>query len=64
MADTPNTPDQAASDPNTDTVNVLPPVPGDPTMPVEDMDETVPGGRYVVRGQTVDAEGNPVKGKK
>lgn len=26
------------------------------------LDETVPGGRYVVNGMTVDANGEPVKG--
>lgn len=27
-------------------------------------DETVPGGRYIVGGEMVDAEGQPVKGKR
>lgn len=27
-------------------------------------DETVPGGRYLVGDELVDAEGNPVKGRK
>lgn len=28
------------------------------------MDETVPGGRYLVGGQLVDADGKPIKGDK
>lgn len=32
------------------------------TEPEPDANETVPGGRYIVNGQTVDANGKPVKG--
>lgn len=41
-------------------------VPAGPAeVPAKDrLDETVDGGRYMVGGQLVDAEGNPVKGKK
>ena len=30
-------------------------------QPAKRADVTIPGGRYVVNGQTVDANGNPIK---
>lgn len=57
-------PDQTPDAPPEAPVEEVPPVTAPARASGTPLDETVPGGAYVVGGQLVDAEGKPVKAKK
>jgi hypothetical protein len=64
MADDQTTPTDQQAAPSAEQVAAVITPPAVPVAPAEGLDETVPGGAYRVRGDWVDAEGNPIKAPK
>jgi len=64
MADTQEIPASTPQQPIAVTIVGGAPLPGAPVFPTPNMDKTVEGGAYIVNGQWVNAEGQPIKAPK
>ena len=61
---TPPAPDGSPAAPLTVILANPTPLATAPVIKADGLDEIVPGGRYIVGGEPVDAEGRPVKGRR